>query len=173
MSFIVSYFRTIIILIIFITFISILLPSKKYKSFLDFTLGLILISVILSPITKLMKIDKTFNYKDLPFSSEYNDTSVYDMDKNYTKVLYEDEVAKQMQNSIKTNLLIDSDVSVVFGDDLASIENVSIKIKSGSIYIEPINILENAEVVENKDIKDIKNLIFKEYNLSEDNINVI
>lgn len=172
MSFIVSYFRTIVIFIIFITFISILLPSKKYKSFLDFTLGLILISVILSPITKLMKIDKTFNYEYAPFSSDYKEES-YDTKNNYTKVLYEDEVAKQMQNSIKTNLLVDADVTVTCSDDLASIENVSVKIKSGSIYIEPINISDETENVENADIKDIKNLLFKEYNLSDSNINII
>ncbi len=175
MEHVVSYFRSIVIFLIFMNFVSILLPNKKYKGYIDFVLGLILISIVISPVTKLLKIDaKSLNSEFLTKNAEQN---TYTSDTRYTLELYEKEVGYQVSALIEKNFgLTSSNLDVtVSEEDFSTIESISLTVHKDSIYIEPVNIgsnPQNKNNVGNIDIKNIKNVISSAYNLSVDNINI-
>lgn len=170
MSYVVLYFRSIVIFIIFSTFISLLLPSNKYKQFVDLVMGLILISIILSPITKLLNID----IPEFEFDIPYNNTNTVseDLEKNYTIELYQNQIANQISKLIYNNYLVDADVTVTVDTvDLSKVESVFVTMKNNAIEIEPIVIGEqNYDESESQTQTDIKNLISNAYNLSVSNI---
>lgn len=170
MSYIVLYFRNIVIFIIFSTFVSLLLPSNKYKQFIDLVMGLILVSIILSPITKLLNI----NAEDFNFEIPYSDSNIVneDLEKNYTIELYQNQIANQIATLIYNNYLVDTDVVVtVDAVDLSKVTNVNVTMKNSAINIEPIVIGEQSTDETDSQIEtDIKNLISNAYNLSVSNI---
>lgn len=189
MDYLIYYFRSIIIFLIFMNFVSILIPNKSYKSYLDFVLGLILIGLVISPILKILKIDNidvnNFISANMQYSGSTNEVSLaqssynldtYNSTEDYTIALYENQVATTISNQIEKEFLVTpTDVYVeIDNKDLSTILEITMTIPNSSIYIQPVNIgsEENGEYVENEDIKNIKNSISQAYNLSVDNINI-
>ncbi len=169
MDAIVTYFRNIIIFLIFINFVEIILPSKKYKNYMDFVLGLILISIVVSPIVKILKLDsKSYTSQVLTNNAHSNS---YTNNIDYTKSLYEAQVCNQFESYITSSFNITpTNVRIVVSDDYSTIQQIYFDIKNGSI--EPINIGSNIDNVENQKIIDIKNKISIAYNLSVSNIHI-
>ncbi len=169
MDAIVSYFRNIIIFLIFINFVEIILPSKKYKNYMDFVLGLILISIVLSPIVKILKLDNK-NYTTQVLTNNAQTTS-YTNNIDYTKSLYETQVCNQLESYIKNTFAITpTNLKIVVSNDYASIQEIHFDIKNNSI--EPVTIGTTKEPVENQQIIDIKNNLSLAYNLSVGNIHI-
>ncbi len=167
----ISYFRTIIIFLIFINFVTIMLPDKKYKNYVDFVLGLVLIAIVISPISKI------FNFNVSQFTTKNTEQNKYTDNTQYTLQLYETQLSKVVSDMIYNNFNITPIKTVVKIDetDYSKINSIEVTISksknvtSDSIYIENIEIGEE-EKVENEDIKNIKNLLSSAYNLSADNI---
>lgn len=167
MDYISAYFRQIVIFIIFMTFIEILIPDKKYKKYIDFVLGLMLISVMVSPISNIFNINASEFNLEIPY---YDNEFTY-QDKNYTKQLYENELSSQISKKIDTQFSVKSFVTVNVSDDLQAIEKISVNYQNDFIHIEPIIIGEEKESnVESKEIMEIKTFISNEYSVPLNNI---
>lgn len=94
-----SWVMSICVAVIFITAVELIMPGDKFKKYVKFVMGLILIAVILNPIVKI-------------FNSETNITSYIDQaDKYVNSGSYENNFEKYKQqdeedtiNTFKTNL---------------------------------------------------------------------
>ncbi len=170
MDALISYFRNIIIFLIFMNFVEIILPNKKYKNYMDFVLGLILISMVISPIVKILKLDSK-SYSTQILTNNSSPTS-YTSNIDYTKALYEKEVCNQFKSYITSTFNITpTNIQIVVSDDYSTIKEIYFDITNNSI--EPINInSHNNSAVENQQIIDIKNKISSAYNLSVSNIHI-
>ncbi len=158
MTYITSYFRNIIIFLIFMNFIEIIMPSKKYKKYIDFVLGLILISFIVSPIVNIINKKPSFTFQN---STESFTQNVYNDTNDYTKILYENQLSSQFSKYLENQNIYSANTKVLVDENYNIIE----------IYC----LLSNSTTfnnVENLDIKSIKNKISNEYNLSIDNIHI-
>lgn len=69
-----SYVKNLILCLIFYMFIEMILPSDKYKKYIDLVLGLILTLAIISPLSNLNKSGFIFNQKI--FSSKRQDNKI-------------------------------------------------------------------------------------------------
>ncbi len=171
MDLVINYFRSIIIFLIFINFITILMPNKKYNNYMDFVLGLILISIIISPILNILN----FNNSEIEpqiLTKNYTQ-NVYTSDVNNTTELYQQQLSTQIKNTLEKSFDITvTNLNVkISDDDYSKIEQIYMQFQNNDVYIEPINISNtNSDDVETKNIKTIKNYLSSEYNLSLDNI---
>lgn len=94
-----SWVMSICVAVIFITAVELIMPGDKFKKYVKFVMGLILIAVILNPIVKI-------------FNSETNITSYIDQaDKYVNSGSYENNFQKYKQqdekdtiNTFKTNI---------------------------------------------------------------------
>ena len=87
--------------IFFITAVEMLLPNDSLKKYAKFVLGLILITVVISPIIKF--INKDFNINDYA-----NNITSFMSNKSYEKKVtnYKDENLKNTLDAFKTNVQI-------------------------------------------------------------------
>ncbi len=128
------------------------MPGKKYKKYMDFVLGLILISFIVNPIVNAINKKPSFSFQS---STENFTQNVYTDNDDYTKILYENQLESQFNNYLEMQNIHSTNTKVIVD------ENYNI----AEIYSTFSN-------VENLDIKGIKNKISNEYNLSIDNIHI-
>ncbi len=159
MSYITFYFRNIIIFLIFMNFIEIILPNKKYKNYMDFVLGLVLISIIVTPIVNLMNIKPNISFQDTTKNAEQN---IYTNETDYTKVLYENQLSTQFSTFLDTENIAYSDIKILT-DENYIVNDISFNIiDDGSKDLS----------VESSYTKNLKNEISNEYNVSLDNIHI-
>ncbi len=136
-------------------FIEIILPNKKYKDYMDFVLGLILISIVAMPITKFINSPLSFSFQDTTKNThEYS----YNSDIDYAKILYENQLTTQFSSYLSNFDIIFSNAFVTTNNDYI-ITDVSFDIKSNL-------------TVESLEIKNIKNDISNEYNIDTNNIHI-
>ncbi len=172
MESIMTYFRSIIIFMIFTNFVTILLPNQKYKKYVDFVLGLILIAIVISPFSKII------NFEVSQFTTKNTEEVKYTDDTQYTLQLYQNQLSKLICENVYNNFnIIPTDVRVVVdNEDLSKITYIEMTLpkeesKQGEIAIDKIEISEEKDV-ESDNTKNIKNFISGAYNLSEDNIHI-
>ncbi len=179
-----AYIKNVAILLVFITFIGIILPSGKYKNYIDLVLGLVLIVVMLKPA---LNIFSKGNGIDIP--REFYKNAVGDYTMSDYENIHNDMVDKSFNSLLKqqADSLITphnykvSELDIRYDQLSYEIYNMHLYIyktdnkKTGLIEIEPVTIRlpsANKENEENSDpeIKNIKNIISDFYNVPVDNI---
>lgn len=191
-QYIIAYIKDIAIFLVFMTFIEIILPDSKYKSYINLVLGLLLIFVMLQPINLILnKFDKSIDRQVMGIDVELN-KNIIDNEKQFYEDKQKEIVLKNFNNEMKKqiNTLLDGLVIVLdcnvnlYNDEnqFANIESISLTIekleekeeKKRFIRIEPVTIdnskQEETEIEEDYTIKNVKNIISNFYNLSVDNI---
>ncbi|MGI6426646.1 MAG: stage III sporulation protein AF [Natronincolaceae bacterium] len=202
LAFIREWVITIISVIIFVTFIEILIPNSNYKRYINVITGLLLIVVILTPLTKFInrQIDfeeevlKIFNQLELSTAQNKVDNIQYSNDEA-VMALYKNKISEQIKSYIENNTeYIVSEVFVEVEDKNSSqfgtITSLDITLgektgnsKSADGTVEPVQINvsmgeKNNNTVEAGSIliSSKENLIKEEisnlYDVSEDNINI-
>jgi stage III sporulation protein AF len=110
LAFIREWVITIISVIIFVTFIEILIPNSNYKRYINVITGLLLIVVILTPLTKFInrQIDfeeevlKIFNQLELSTAQNKVDNIQYSNDEA-VMALYKNKISEQIKSYIENN----------------------------------------------------------------------
>ncbi|MDI9475855.1 MAG: stage III sporulation protein AF [Natronincolaceae bacterium] len=128
MAFIREWVITIISVIIFVTFIEILIPNSNYKRYINVITGLLLIVVILTPLTKFInrQIDfeeevlKIFNQLELSTARNRVNNIEYSNDEA-VMALYKNKISEQIKSYIENNTeYIVSEVFVEVEDENSS-----------------------------------------------------
>lgn len=176
--------------IFFITAIEMILPNNSLKKYAKFVLGLILITVLISPIMKLY--DKNFNIS----KATYNSASFFD-DKKYENNMnkYKQKNLDQTLTAFKKNLInlcdeklkmkypgksysIDIKVSYDKNKGNFNIDNVDIGVTEGKISsVKKIEIgttsaVNNTAGEKVGNSEELKNLISSELKIPEDIIKI-
>lgn len=143
---------TIISVIIFTTFIEILIPNSNYKRYIDVVMGFLLVVVILTPLTKFIggQVDfeegilRASNQLELSTAQNRISNVQYDNDEAIIR-LYKNEIGKQLRNYIEQNTeYAVNDVSIEIDDDsssseFGSIKNFDITLEKKTENVKPVN----------------------------------
>ncbi|MFW5648552.1 MAG: stage III sporulation protein AF [Candidatus Alkaliphilus sp. MAG34] len=160
MTFIREWVVTIISVIIFVTFVEILIPSSNYKRYINVVIGFLLMTVILTPLTKFIKgqinlgdgVFKTSSQLELLTAKNRINSIQYDNNEAVVK-LYKSKISEQIKNYIEysTEYIVDEILVEVEDDNnspqFGSITNFNITlkekmedVKSGNKVVEPVQI---------------------------------
>ncbi len=175
-----SYIKNIILFLIFMSFIQVILPSNKHRSYINLVFGMILIFIMIKPLNLLFFSIK--NYEILPIFNENEIVINYDLDiKNYEDIqnkmiknAFKENVKLQIETSLKNNYII-KDIDIDLYENKYSEINidkihVTLKNNNKNIYVKPFNEDKGIKDLENKEIINLKNLINKIYNIDVNNI---
>lgn len=160
MTLIREWVITIISVIIFVTFVEILIPNSNYKRYINVVIGFLLMIVILTPLTKFINGQINFEEEILKISNQLelstvrNRISSIQYNNNKAVItLYQNKISEQIKNYIEndTEYTVDK-VFVEVEDDnnspqFGTITNLSItleekieNVESKAKTIEPVKI---------------------------------
>lgn len=151
-AFISEWVVTIISLIIFTTFIEILIPNSNYKRYIDVVMGFLLVVVILTPLTKFIggQVDfeegilRASNQLELSTAQNRISNVQYDNDEAVIR-LYKNEISKQLQDYIEKNTeYAVNNISIEIDDNsgspkFGSIKNFDITLEKKIENMKPVN----------------------------------
>ena len=194
-----EYVKSIAVFLLFISFISIIVPESKYKNYINLVMGLILIFIMLTPIFKIIyNGDANINNMVTSMEVEINraiaerEQNIYEGNKKELIIeTYKNNLNNQFKQLVESRGFNVNDVYIEinnseenFGQILSisaelnleknKSSNKSIKIinvERISINNNSKNINTNSQIIEESDeIKNLKSYISGFYNLSLDNI---
>lgn len=185
-------------MVIFISFLEIILPDSNMKRFIDMIVGLLIIVVIITPFIKIfskdINIEKVFLSNSNKFKNEYieEDEAILALQQDQVMEAYKKSVKKEIENLIeeKTNYEvrhIDMEIDSELDDeDYGKVKELSLVLKEKeeeklkdkkSIKVDTIKEIgiiktkkKNFEDENFEGSDKIKNIISKEYGLSEEKI---
>lgn len=178
--------------ILFMTAVELVLPENSIKKYSKFVLGLIFIVVVINPFISFIKQDGNL-YKDITLNEDYvnkfgdyieNNLGEYtDRIKEGTIKSFESNLSRNCVNLLKNNFKrngFEVSVSVSYEGENFKINEVNVKVNDSIIKdIEPIEEVvinrKRNNIKNNKDnslSREIKKLLSKELNISENIINV-
>lgn len=184
-----AYIRTIAVFLLLQSFVKLISPNKKYNRYIDFVIGLVLITIIISPISKILAgYTKPFDslIPKLSYTLSYNEVSdnAY-INEEQNKIIldaYCQQLSQQLESLIGNTeySLIDSEF-LIGQEESNRGEILNIRILVGEkrisgekklIRIDGVKVkLPNQRTeAENEEISSIKKLISDFYKLSLDNI---
>ena len=178
--------------ILFMTAVELVLPENSIKKYSKFVLGLIFIVVVINPIIGFIKQDSNL-YKDITLNEDYvnkfdsyleNNLDEYsERIKKTTINSFEENLSRNCENLLKNNFKKNNfnvDVSVSYEDENFKIEELIVKVEELGIKnvetVEKVVIgsVNNYDDVskESSKVKEIKNFLSNELNISENIIKV-
>lgn len=110
MGLIREWIITIISVIIFVTFVEILVPNSNHKRYINVVVGFLLMIIILNPLTKLISGEINFEEAILRNANQIEISTARNMinnieysNKETVMKLYKDQISKQLRNRIEEN----------------------------------------------------------------------
>lgn len=167
--------------VIFISLISIIMPHKKYRKYINIILGLIFMLVVIKPLAKINNIDDKlfmdmFNRQANIEMNSIQNSNGY-MTENQLKIIkatYKDNLKLQVKNLLANQSVevVDIDISIVESREnnrFGAINKISLKVykesiddkKSDDVDIKPIRI-KNINIKADKDDNEADKIIDQE-----------
>lgn len=171
MEYIISYGKTLIFFLLFMTFIKMLLNDKNYMKYIEVVLGFLLIIILIEPITKVLSIE---NIDFTIWEEKEIDIDEYtDLGENYAISLSEKTIESQIEDLLKDLNYEILDTTISFDEEynLKSI-NIILRDKSISKINVDISVEGEGAIVESLEVLEIKNRLKDFYDLSLSHINV-
>lgn len=174
-----GYIKSIILFSIFISFIQVILPNSKYRSYINLVFGIILIFIMIEPLNYFL--DNIKKFEILPSFNEENFKYNNDVEK-YAEVrnemilsAFKENVKRQIQVILKKEYII-KDIQInLYENKYREIimENITLEIEKvdNKIYVRKFN--ETEININEKEIEHIKNEIAKNYNLNLEDVTII
>lgn len=196
-----EYVKNITLIAIFLALIEMVLPSQKFSKYIKLVLGFILMMNIVLPFVDFNKYTfelKDFN--ELDFYNEKFDYSPYvEASENIKNQSIDSGIEENIKNLfvsdnyVVTDVFCEYETSNIKESNIKGISSIHITLEKNNLNNEPkgsdVNIVEPIKVEkisvkgltnennvsnneENQEILNLKNIISKEYNLSNGNIYV-
>lgn len=184
-----NWITTICIAVIFITAVELIMPSDKFKKYVQFVMGLILIAVILNPIIQLLNKNSGIDVF-IDNAGKYFNQASYD--KNYSK--YKTDDKQSTLSAFKINIEntcvkilkekypeneYTVTASVSYKNNEIKIDGIMVKmVNNGIEKVEKIQIdgsnseTDKVNELNNETSKKIKNYLKEQLKVSEDIIHV-
>ncbi len=188
-----EYVRSIAFFLIFMSFIGIIIPSSKYKSYINILLGFILIIVVITPIasalySKQNPLDKFLLSVNSALSGTEEQSALNPEDyellqQDMINSTYKAGVVTQINNLIKEENYAVKESQVDFDETTGQIFNLKLVLTESKvtptptpfIRIEPFKVKlseEEAEKADETQVSNIKKIISDFYNMSAGNIHI-
>ena len=177
-----SWASTLCVAVVFISVANIIVPHNVMKKHVKFALSLILLAVMVLPITQLLSIGEDFE----SFNYDINSTLDNQNSGEITKEIYSSEFLRKnlemsLVNTLKEEFVgkdfevsVEGDLNVNNGIDITKV-NIGINDVTRIKKVDKIVISENEkeaskEVEEDSFIKELKDYVSKELQISSDKI---
>lgn len=171
------YIKNIILFLIFMSFIQVILPNSKYRSYINLVFGMMLIFIMIKPLDLIFDSVKNvealtiFNEEELKKNANIDIKKYENIQNDMVKKVFKENIKKQ----IKTLL---NDKYIIKDIDLEIYENKYLEITINKIYItltENINKIyvkpfKEDKSFKNKEIDNIKQDIANLYNIKKENV---
>ena len=175
-----DYIRNIILFLVFMSFIQVILPNNKYRSYINLVFGMILIFIMIQPINNIFNginsIDSLniFNKKDFEINSNIDSEKYKDVQNQMVKNAFQDNIKAQVESILKNEYTI-KEINLELYENKyeeINIDKIYLTLNkfNKNIYINPFNEDEYMQNIEKKEINNIKNLISDFYNMPNENI---
>lgn len=190
-----SYVQNVMIFIILTVVIEVVLPSEQYSKYIRLVIGFVLMLNIIIPVQRIIaftdreSIEISYDNIENELGKYNNDNDIEKQYKNYI----ENNLNNQLGLLVSTStgyVLTDCDIDIEVVKNDYSINSISLQLKldeensvDNSVYVRPIEKIqlnvntstyeanENVQhIVENTEIKDLKNNISIAYNVDISNI---
>lgn len=182
MSFLYEYIKGIAVFLIFSAFAEIIVPNGKYRGYVRFVIGFILMVIILKPTFEIFG-EGGFNFQNRfeTIGNDFERAVIENEEKFYDDKQKEAIRKKFVQNLEEQSKKILKNICVVFESEFI-LKNDSLEIERIELVVgldeEEKNFFriekkKNEEEREAEFIKNIKNIISDFYNLSFDNIHIM
>jgi len=199
MQIISEYIRNLAVFLIFSSFITIITPSKKYETYVNLVLGIILIFIITMPLAGIINTmvggsgdffsDMALQYDRAVMSQRIEDAGQEQIDIILTN--YRQSLTQQLERIVSNHNLTlhNAEFEIDIGQDFGAILSIRAVVGEDTtvggtsfIRIDPVRIglgvntggqPTPAEIAESPRIISLKNAISDFYNLSQDNIYII
>ncbi len=176
-----DYVRNLIIFLVFMSFIQIIMPSTKYKSYINLVFGIMLVYIMVRPINQIYK-----NIENMTALNVFNDINKEEVKEDYKKYenIQNDMIKKAFNQNIKMQIenIIDDKYVIkdlklsIYEDDYKELKIDKIELEliksTDKVYIKPFNEPENIEKSKKEEIENIKKSISSFYILPKDNIHI-
>ncbi len=188
-----EYVRSIAFFLIFMSFIGIIIPSSKYKSYINILLGFILMIVVITPIAtalynKQNPLDKFLLSVNSALAgtegvTAFNPEDYEILQQDMINSTYKASVVTQINNLLKednytvkeSQMDFDQVTGRIFTLELKLTQSGAIPTPTPFIRIEPFKVKLSEEETEKADetrISNIKKIISDFYNMSAGNIHI-
>ena len=157
------YVKRLAVFMIFNSFIGILMPNNSYRGYVNLTMGIILMLIMVQPIGSLIS-----STENMVFAKEYElQREITEREIN----MYSDKQRELIISQFKTGL--NKQVTELI-KGYGEVTDVGFEISDNgeNIEIKGINIEMAAKNDENQTIMNVKKLLSDFYNLEESNINI-
>lgn len=190
MALIKEWVITIISVIIFATFMEILIPNSNYKRYVNVVIGFLFITIILTPLTEFIggqinfeeEILKTSNQLELS-TAQNRINNIQHSNKETVLALYKNKISKQIKNHIedKTEYIV-NEIAMKVEDNSNSTEfglikelNITLRektenAKATSKIVEPVQISVSMNKNNNNTVRANSIFISNEGDLIKDDI---
>jgi len=161
------YIKNIAVFLIFSTFIEIIMPNNRFKEYIRFVLGIILIVIMIEPINNIIAdISKDLDINVMKLETELNKNIIKSENEFYTQKQNE-IIKKEFKNSLENQIKAICQKYFIVEDINIILDDSNFEILEIYIYIDNKNGID-----EENNILMIKNSISDFYNLSVDNIHI-
>ncbi len=177
-----NYIKNIIFFLIFMSFIQVILPTNKYRSYINLIFGMILVFIMIEPLNILFdnvkNIEAITIFNEDDFKNNNIDINKYkNIQNEMVKSAFKDNIKKQIETILKDNYFIkDIEVSLYENKyDEINIQEIQLTLTSNNknIYVKPFKEDNDLKLKEQKEIDNIKNTISQYYNLNIENISIM
>lgn len=183
-----KWIYTIVVIIVFVTFIEILMPNSSIKKYTRLILGLIVMTIVLQPLFSFIKKDFSLSGDSFKFqkqldsvyikkqASDYNEKQSGEITKQYIENLKKQvvQLAKRELGDREVNASVEI-IDDIKSDSYGEIVRVSLTIGKNSKTIENVIIGDSKEAKTNEKSENygnLKNKICAMYNISNDRVQI-
>lgn len=155
MNSIYTWVNTIIVAVVFVTFIDILMPSGSIKKYAKLVLGLLVMTIILQPVLTFLKKDYSLSGYSFKIQSQMDTSLIQKESEGYSQKqqesvskLYKENLEKRMEDDInrltgqsgsKVSLVIAEDVKA---QNFGEIKKVTVYLKNSVKTVEKVGKVE-------------------------------
>ncbi|WP_317367171.1 stage III sporulation protein AF [uncultured Tyzzerella sp.] len=175
-----SYIKNIILFLIFMSFIQVILPTNKYRSYINLVFGIILVLIMVKPLNiifndvKNIEISPAFLEETFNINSDINSEKYVSVQNDMIKNAFEHNIKRQIEAILKDKYYI-KDININLYENKykeMNIDKIELYIVKNdrAIYVKPFREDENISVKQQKEINDIKKSISDFYRIDINSI---
>lgn len=186
-----KWIYTIVVIIVFVTFIEMLMPNSSMKKYSKLILGVLVMTIILQPLFSLVNKNFSLSADSLKFENQLNSSYIKEQSTSYSEKQnieitkqYKQNIEKQIGQYVKKEIgEKDIEVTVQIIEDMESedygeIKKIYLNIKGGINKVKTVDkvIIGDSEEpgtkINNDNYLEIKNKISTMYDIDKGNIEI-
>lgn len=173
-----EYVRKIVLFLIFMSFIQVVIPSNKYKSYINLVFSMLLIFIMINPaITIYKNINKIdflniIDNKKFEVKNVINEKEYKNIQDEMTEKFFNENIKKQMKNILPKEYAVKNVSLKIVKDkyEMMIIRDIYLEIAEIESGIHVRTFDEKEKKQDEKNIEKIKKIISNFYNVDIDNI---